>query len=508
MTPENHFDNGARQLSRVPPHSLEAERSLVAGLFEQPAALDAVAALVSTADFFCTKERKIYQAMLRCKEDGAPLDFAAVLEHLDAGDLEYAGGPDYLRALSLETPTSGRLDYYAKLIADKALARRLIEAGSAIAVRGYEQHSDVREFAADAQRRMAAAAEHPAGAAQSTFESAPDFFAHCGERVEYLLEPYLMRASFTLISAAPKAGKTFFAAWLAQEVAAKGGPVLFVEEEGPREVLKERFAPFIGNDAAAYKSSLRIAHRKGFRLDDQRWVDLLISDAKAIGAVLIVLDPAVQLHSRDENKSTGEDGIGAVVQAIQRIIAETGATVVLVHHNKKGDSWDRTNSAEAQSSDVRGSGGWVGAADSVIQIKGVPTSERRVGEVRFYIENSDSRAAPFLRRLAVVDLVGGMTFVEPESSAAATLRDLLRLIPCLPATITVEDLRAAAGIGKAAVGIAVKLGEQTGQILRKIGKKGGLYRLENGGLSATAFSSRTQSAVRHPPQQESFPNEE
>src|SRR5262249_28653604 len=151
--------------------------------------------------------------------------------------------------------------------------------------------------------------------------------------------------------------------WLAASVAAKGVVVLVVEEEGPREVLRDRLAPFLTPDVAAYKDTLHIAHRKGFRLDNRRWVEALIADAKARRAGLIILDPFVQLHGRDENEQAQ---MAIVVQAVQHIMAETGAAVVLVHHTKKGDSWNKTSSAEAQSSDVRGSGVLVGAADTVI----------------------------------------------------------------------------------------------------------------------------------------------
>jgi len=333
----------------------------------------------------------------------------------------------------------------------------------------------------DKLERLAELAPAPAVFACSRFVPVTDFFAQCGQRVDYVLEPFIIKGGFVLVIAAPKAGKTFFVCWLAAAVAAKGKPVLIVEEEGPREILRDRLAPFLAPNADAYKDTLHIAHRKGFRLDNRRWVDALIADANARRAELIVLDPFVQLHGRDENEQAQ---MAMVVQAIHRIIAQTGAAVALVHHTKKGDSWDKRSAAEAQSADARGSGVLVGAADSVIALKGVPLADRCNGELRFYVENTDTRVgAPFARKLAVVKLdggVGSIEFVDAATGALATLEQLLPRIPYLPGVITVDNLRQAAGIGKPKVQAAVDAG--MGKKLGRVeGKKGGIYRLRNDG---------------------------
>src|SRR5947209_2324850 len=131
-----------------------------------------------------------------------------------------------------------------------------------------------------------------AAAARPTFISIADFIATCNEVVEYELEPFIMARSLTIVSGPPKQGKTFFVGWVASELSSKGKAVLFVEEEGPAEILRDRFAPFIGHDWEAHRKTLLVAHRRGFRLDDPKKVDALIAHAKAVGASAIIIDPA------------------------------------------------------------------------------------------------------------------------------------------------------------------------------------------------------------------------
>ena len=130
-----------------------------------------------------------------------------------------------------------------------------------------------------------------------------------------------------------------------------------------------------------------------------------------------------------------------------------------------------------------GSFAWAASADNIIQIKGVPKSERRAGEARFYVENPDTRnGEPFPTRLAVVRVgaygdLDAITFVEPECAAA---RDLRRLIlPCAPEPpgfIPQADLIEEAGVGSDRGRSAIKYGLRTGELVRKRGKGGGLQR--------------------------------
>lgn len=141
---------------RMPPHNLDAERSLLGGVLLGPEApLKELAAVCSSADFYREAHRKIYAAMLSLLEDGFPVDRVSLVDRLTArGDLEAAGGEQYVEQLDMVVPTASNLGYYARIIRDKARARRLIETASTIAQLGYEQHGDVADFLAEAERRV------------------------------------------------------------------------------------------------------------------------------------------------------------------------------------------------------------------------------------------------------------------------------------------------------------------------------------------------------------------
>src|SRR3954447_6493382 len=141
---------------RVPPHNLDAERSLLGGiLLDREAPLKEIAQACSSADFYRGEHRKIVEAMFSLLEDGIAVDRVSVLERLMVrGDLEAAGGEEYLGRLDMVVPSAANLVYYAKIIRDKARARRLIEAASSIAQLGYEQHGDVADFLAEAEKRF------------------------------------------------------------------------------------------------------------------------------------------------------------------------------------------------------------------------------------------------------------------------------------------------------------------------------------------------------------------
>jgi len=262
-----------------------------------------------------------------------------------------------------------------------------------------------------------------------------DFFASCSGSIEFVLDPFIVSKGLILLMGAPKSGKTWFAAYLAATVASlRKGPVVFVEEEGSKEVLRDRLKPFIGAVPSDMNDHLRIVFRKGIRLDSPHWIETLAGECA--GAALIVLDPLAALHGQDENESAQ---LSRVLTAIQQLITKTGASVVLVHHTRKGGNWDTSVSTPASSADARGSGAIVAAADSIISIRALPPDKRVSGEVRFYVENTDTRVgAPFDRKLACITLGsrdGALSWVEESTSGgiAQSAEDVLsRLLAVLP----------------------------------------------------------------------------
>jgi replicative DNA helicase len=119
---------------RLPPHSVEAEQSLLGGLMLDQRAWDQVADVVSTGDLYRADHRLIFAAVAALAERNQPPDAVTVSEHLQrSGQLEAAGGLSYLARLCEDTPSAANIRAYARIVRDHAMLRRLIEIGGDIA---------------------------------------------------------------------------------------------------------------------------------------------------------------------------------------------------------------------------------------------------------------------------------------------------------------------------------------------------------------------------------------
>jgi len=144
----------------VPPHNLDAEKSLLGGVLLDSQAFAEVVEIVRAEEFYRDAHRKVFEAMSALFGKGQPIDRITVKDELTAlGAFDAVGGDEFIDLLDKIVPTAANLAYYAKIIHEKALARRLIEAASTIAQLGYEQHGDVGEFADECERRIFAVTE-------------------------------------------------------------------------------------------------------------------------------------------------------------------------------------------------------------------------------------------------------------------------------------------------------------------------------------------------------------
>lgn len=140
---------------RVLPHNLDAEQSTLGGMLLSQEAVAEVFEIVSASDFYAPKHELIFNAILNLFGKGEPTDVIAVSDELNKqGNLLKAGGPDYLHSLTSYVPTAANASYYAQIVAEKAILRRLIEAGTRIAQSGYESQGEVTDLVNQAQAEV------------------------------------------------------------------------------------------------------------------------------------------------------------------------------------------------------------------------------------------------------------------------------------------------------------------------------------------------------------------
>jgi len=147
-------------LKKTPPHSLEAERTVLGGILVNNENLNTVLAVVSPEDFYKEAHRKILERIIALVDKGLPVDLLSLSEELQrAGLLEEVGGASYVASLMDGVPRGLNVEYYSQIIKEKALLRRLILSSARIISSSYEQKEDADVLLDEAQAAIIEVAE-------------------------------------------------------------------------------------------------------------------------------------------------------------------------------------------------------------------------------------------------------------------------------------------------------------------------------------------------------------
>ncbi len=155
LAPDSEDSRGGWQGERTPPHDLLAEQSAIGGMLLSKDAVADVLEAVRSVDFYIPKHEIIFDAILTLYSHGEPTDVIAVTDELTkTGTLQRAGGPEYLHTLTGLVPTAANAGYYATIVAEKAVLRRLVEAGTRIVQMGYASEGEVTDLVNNAQAEI------------------------------------------------------------------------------------------------------------------------------------------------------------------------------------------------------------------------------------------------------------------------------------------------------------------------------------------------------------------
>ncbi|WP_232698029.1 replicative DNA helicase [Brevibacillus daliensis] len=232
-------------LDRVPPQNIEAEESVLGAVFLTKEALITAMELLRPEDFYKTSHQRIFNTMLDLYEKGEPVDLVTVTASLqDQKLLEETGGVVYLTSLASSVPTAANIGYYAKIVEEKSLLRRLIRTATKIANDGYGREDEVGEIIADAEKYILEIAQNRNSGG---FIPIRDALMETYERIEFLSQrkgdvtgipsgyPDLdkmtagfQRSDLIILAARPSVGKTAFALNVAQNVAARANETVAI----------------------------------------------------------------------------------------------------------------------------------------------------------------------------------------------------------------------------------------------------------------------------------------
>ena len=128
---------------RVPPHSTEAEQSVLGSILLDKEILSDIAGELKSEDFYMEQHREIYEAILDLYDQNKPIDLITVSDQLTKrGTLQKVGDYEYLSNLAISVPTTANALHYASIVEEKSLLRKLIQASNEISKKSYECNED------------------------------------------------------------------------------------------------------------------------------------------------------------------------------------------------------------------------------------------------------------------------------------------------------------------------------------------------------------------------------
>ncbi|MFZ5870909.1 MAG: replicative DNA helicase, partial [Actinomycetota bacterium] len=153
----------AEDLGRTPPQDVAAEQSVLGGMMLSKDAIADVVEVLRGADFYRPAHELVYEAIIDLYGRGEPADAVTVADELTKrGELGRIGGAAYLHTLISSVPTAANAGYYARIVHERAVLRRLVEAGTRIVQLGYSSAGDVDEIVNSAQAEVYAVTERRA----------------------------------------------------------------------------------------------------------------------------------------------------------------------------------------------------------------------------------------------------------------------------------------------------------------------------------------------------------
>ncbi|MCL4113666.1 UNVERIFIED_CONTAM: hypothetical protein GTU68_067373, partial [Idotea baltica] len=317
---------------KVPPHSLEAEQSVIGGLLLDNERWDTVSEKVVSKDFYSRPHRLIFEAVKDILEESSPLDLITLSEHLELREqLEEVGGFAYLADLAKNTPSAANINAYADIVAQRALVRSLIGVANEIADSGYDPQGRTSEELVDlAESKVFAIAEGRASENEGP-QNVDSILEKTLERIEILYKTPqdgvtgvdtgfndlnkktagLQGSDLIIVAARPSMGKTTFAMNLCENAAMKQDkPVLIFSLEMPAEQLMMRM---LASLSRVDQTKIRTG-----QLDDEDWARISSSMGILMDKKNMYIDDSsgltpTEVRSRARRIAREHDGISMIM---------------------------------------------------------------------------------------------------------------------------------------------------------------------------------------------------
>ena len=329
-----NFSNADTQLDQIklPPHSVEAEQSVLGGLLLEASALDKIADLITAEDFYRKEHRLIYNQIVRLSEMAKPVDVITVAESLEiSGKLEEIGGLPYLGGLAQNVPSAANIRRYGEIVRERSIMRKLAEVGSDIASSAYNPTGrDAAQLLDEAESKVFEIAEAGSRGKQG-FMPMPPLLTQVVERIETLygrdnqsdvtgmatgftdldrMTSGLQPGDLIIVAGRPSMGKTAFSINIAENVAldSKLPVAIFSMEMGATQLAMR----MLGSVGKLNQHDLRTG-----RLQDDDWGRLTHALGRLNDAPVYIDESAalsaLEVRARSRRLHRQNNGLGLIV---------------------------------------------------------------------------------------------------------------------------------------------------------------------------------------------------
>ena len=329
-----NFSNSDAQLDQIklPPHSVEAEQSVLGGLLLEASALDKIADLMTDGDFYRHEHRLIYRQIVRLSELAKPVDVITVAEALEiAGELDKVGGLAYLGSLAQNVPSAANVRRYGEIVRERSIMRKLVEVGTDIASSAYNPTGrDAAQLLDEAEGKVFEIAEAGSRGKQG-FIAMPPLLIQVVERIETLygrdnqsdvtgtatgftdldrMTSGLQAGELIIVAGRPSMGKTAFSVNIAENVAldSKLPVAIFSMEMGASQLAMR----MLGSVGKLNQHDLRTG-----RLQDDDWGRLTHALGKLNDAPIHIDESAalsvLEVRARARRLHRQNGGLGLIV---------------------------------------------------------------------------------------------------------------------------------------------------------------------------------------------------
>ena len=391
---------------KIPPHSIDAEQSLLGGLMLDENAWSEIADRVVESDFYRLEHRLLYQAMQSLAAVNTPADVVTVAEWLENNNtLDKAGGLAYVASLAENTPTAANAPAYADIVRERSVLRQLIQVGTSITGSGFNTDGrSTKQLLDTAEKQVFAIAEQQTRG--SGFRPIKVLLKNALERIEELYESKnpitgvstgfsdfdeqtagLQKSDLIIVAGRPAMGKTSFAMNIAESAAIKDNlPVAVFSMEMPGEQLAMRLLSSLGRidahkmrtgkltdeDWPRLTSAVQIMQDARFYIDDTPALSpneirarcrRICKQEGELGLIVIDYLQLMQVHGSTENRTTE---ISEISRSLKALAKELHVPVVALSQLNR--SLEQRPNKRPVMSDLRESGAIEQDADVIVFI--------------------------------------------------------------------------------------------------------------------------------------------